>query len=571
MATILDPIVGSCAKKLQDAITEKAVMILGVKEELREMQRTMKQIQCFLHDAEQRRTEESAVNNWLGDLKDAMYEADDIIDFARLEGSKLLADHPSSSKNIASCTGFSFLSCIPNIQRRHAIAVRIKNFNVELEKISKLGERFLMLKNMQPKEENSVVRQVKTSELVEPNLVGKETFVACTRLVELILAHKENKSYKIGIVGTGGVGKTTLAQTVYNHQKIKGTFSMQAWICVSKEYSKDTLLKEVLRNIGVDYKQDETVGELSIKLATAVQNRSVFIVLDDIWKHDAWTNLLRTPLNTSSTTIVLVTTRNDIVARAIGVQDVHRVELMSDDTGWELLWKSMNINEETEVANLRGLGNEIIRMCGGLPLSIKVTASVLATKEKTENQWRQLINRSAWSMSKVPIELRGALYLSYDDLPGHLKQCFLFCSLYPEDLDMCRDDLIRFWVAEGFVQEQGEQLLEDIADEYYNDLIYRNLLHPNPLYVNYSLCKMHDLLRQLGQHLSQGEYFCGHPQSLEDKNLSKLRHISIFTDSESITLPMGTKTILEPEHCSFGPSQQELKIQYSKDFHAFEF
>jgi hypothetical protein len=297
----------------------------------------MKQIQCFLHDAEQRRTEESVVNNWLGDLKDAVYEADDIIDMARLEGSKLLADRPSSSKNIASCTGFSFLSCIPNIQRRHAIAVRIKDFNVELEKISKLGERFLLLKNMQPKEENSVVRRIKTCELVEPNLVGKETFLACTRLVELILAHKENKSYKIGIVGTGGVGKTTLAQKVYNHQKIKGTFSIQAWICVSKEYSDDTLLKEVLRNIGVHYKQDENAGELSIKLVTAVQNRSVFLVLDDIWKHDAWTNLLRTPLNTSSTTIILVTTRNDIVARAIGVQDVHRVELMSDDTGWELL------------------------------------------------------------------------------------------------------------------------------------------------------------------------------------------------------------------------------------------
>ena len=51
MATILDPIVGSCAKRLQDVIIEKAVMILGVKEELREMQRTMKQIQCFLFES----------------------------------------------------------------------------------------------------------------------------------------------------------------------------------------------------------------------------------------------------------------------------------------------------------------------------------------------------------------------------------------------------------------------------------------------------------------------------------------------------------------------------------------
>jgi hypothetical protein len=201
----------------------------------------------------------------------------------------------------------------------------------------------------------------------------------------------------------------------------------------------------------------------------------------------------------------------------------------------------MNINEETEVENLRDTGNEIIRMCGGLPLAIKVTAIVLATKEKTENQWRQLINKSAWSMSKVPTELRGALYLSYDDLPWHLKQCFLFCSLYLEDRNMYRDDLIRYWVAEGFVQEQGEQLLEDTANEYYNELIYRNLLQRDPQYANYHCCKMHDLLRQLGQYLSQDEYFCGDPLSLEAKNLSKLHHISIFTDGDSITLPNGNK------------------------------
>ena len=265
MATILHSLVLSCAKKLQDIIAEEAILILGVKGELRELLRTMNQIQCFLNDAEQRRTEGSAVNNWLAELKDSIYEADDIIDMAKIEGSKLLANYPSSTSSSPGdsigCTRFSVFSCIPTIQRRRRIAIRIKSFNAELEKITKLGERFLKLQNMQTKEDVSVVRKMKTCQILEPNLVGKETSRASKRILELVLAHKKNKTYKFGILGTGGVGKTTLAQKIYNDEKIKGTFRKQAWICVSQKYSEVALLKEVLRNIGVNYDQDETVGE----------------------------------------------------------------------------------------------------------------------------------------------------------------------------------------------------------------------------------------------------------------------------------------------------------------------
>uniref|UniRef100_A0A0A9ANU5 AAA+ ATPase domain-containing protein n=1 Tax=Arundo donax TaxID=35708 RepID=A0A0A9ANU5_ARUDO len=541
MATILDSLVGSCAKKLQDIITEEAILILGVKDELKELQRTMYQIQCFLSDAEKRRTEESAVNNWLRELKDAMYEADDIFDLAGFEGSKLLEDLSLSSRNSAACTGFSFFSCLTNIRRQHEIAVRIKKFNTELEKISKRGEIFLRLQNIHPKEEVPTIRKMKTCELVEPNLVGKEILPACTRLVNLVLAHKEMKSYKIGIVGAGGVGKTTLAQKIYNDHRIKLTFSKHAWICVSQEYSEIALLKEVLRNIGADYKQDETIGELSRKLATAVENKSLFLVLDDVWQNEVWTNLLRTPLDTAATTMVLVTTRNDLVTRAIGVEDVHRVELMSDDVGWELLWRCMNISEETEVQNLRCIGMDIVRMCGGLPLAIKVIASVLATKERTENQWRKVLNKNVWSMSKLPTELSGALYLSYDELPRYLKQCFLYCALYPEDWTFHRDDLEKYWVAEGFVEEQEDQLLEDTAEEYYYELIHRNLLQPLPSSADYSVCKMHDLLRQLAVHLSGEECFCAGPQSFGAKSLSKLRRASIVNNKDSTMLPIVNK------------------------------
>lgn len=134
MAIILDSLVGSCAKKLQDIITEEAILILGVKEDLNELQQTMEFIQCLLNDAEQKRTEDSAVNNWLSELKDAIYEADDIIDLAKLEGNRLLGNHLSLT-NTTACTGFSFVTCFPRIQRRHEIAIRIRKFNTKLENI----------------------------------------------------------------------------------------------------------------------------------------------------------------------------------------------------------------------------------------------------------------------------------------------------------------------------------------------------------------------------------------------------------------------------------------------------
>ncbi|CAL4986501.1 unnamed protein product [Urochloa decumbens] len=223
---------------------------------------------------------------------------------------------------------------------------------------------------------------------------------------------------------------------------------------------------------------------------------------------------------------------------------------MSEEVGWELLSKSMNIDEESELQNLRVVGNEVVCMCGGLPLAIKVIASVLATKEKTENEWRKVINRSALSMGKLPTELSRALYLSYDELPQYLKQCFLYCALYPKDFSMHRDDLVRFWVAEGFVQEQEKQLIEDTAEEYYYELIYRNLLQPDPFFADFSRCKMHDLLRKVAQHISGQEIFVGDQQSLEAKSWYKLRRVSIVAGKEFLVYPsvhngqIGVRTLI---------------------------
>ncbi|OAY81025.1 Disease resistance RPP13-like protein 4 [Ananas comosus] len=115
---------------------------------------------------------------------------------------------------------------------------------------------------------------------------------------------------------------------------------------------------------------------------------------------------------------------------------------------------SMSSTRETYAQSLRSVGVRIVNKCGGLPLAIKVIAGVLATKEKSRKEWEKVLRSNAWSMSELPEEFRGALYLSYDDLPPHLKQCFLSLCLYPEN-DVHFIHKLRTMCGRGFVAEDG--------------------------------------------------------------------------------------------------------------------
>uniref|UniRef100_A0A3B6FJE6 NB-ARC domain-containing protein n=1 Tax=Triticum aestivum TaxID=4565 RepID=A0A3B6FJE6_WHEAT len=541
MGNILEALLRSCASKLQDIITNEAILILGVEEELTKLLQRVELIQCCIYDAEKRRAKELAVNNWLGQLRDVIYDVDEILNVAKCKGSKLLPNHPSSlSSKSAACKGHSVFPCFCNIGSRRDIAVRIRTLNKKIENISKDKIFLTFNSSAKPNGSGPTSKLIRSSNLVEPNLVGKEIIHSSRKLVDLVLANKEKKSYKLDVVGTGGVGKTTLAHKVYNDQKIKGSFKMHAWICVLQDYSEVTLLKEVLRNIGVHHEQGETIAELQRKLAETIEGKSFFLVLDDVWHSNVWMDLLRPALHKTTSGVMLVTTRDDQITRRIGVEHTHRVDLMSVEVGWELLWKSMNIDEK-EVQNLRNTGIEIIRKCGCLPLAMKVTASVLASRNRTDNELKKILRRYACSQNMLSNEIEGVLYLSYDELPYRLKQCFLYCALYIEDSTILRRVITWLWIAEGFIEEQQGQLLEDTAEEYYYELIHQNLLQPDNGSFNQAECKMHDLLRQIALSISKKECFIGDIETLSGENMSKLRRVTAVSKKDKLVLPSMNK------------------------------
>ncbi|XP_020575067.1 putative disease resistance protein RGA3 [Phalaenopsis equestris] len=533
MAMILDAFVGNCVEKLTSMASEKVVMVLGVRDELKRLQRRMARIHKFLEAAERRRLEDPDINHWVGELKDVAYDADDIIDLCRIQGTLLLIDRPSSSKRRTVCFDFSLLSsCFASVPHRYEIAESIKALNDKLEEIYKDRLQFNLEESREkPKLQTiTAVNTRQTSPLVEFDVLGIEIEVATKELVTIIVAEQANKCRVFALTGMGGIGKTTLAQKIYNDKKIQTEFQIKVWVCVSQSYNEIELLQQLIRGAGGYYGEARTKTELQPILQSVAHGKSLFLVLDDVWRADVWINLFKNPLQSAAAFVrILVTTRDENVAREMGVAHIHPVMQLSVQTSWEILWRRVFVEgEEREIGMLIDLGVQIVIKCSGLPLAIKAIAGVLAKKEKSRREWEKVLRNDAWSMRNLPEELRGALYLSYDDLPSNLKQCFVYCSLFPEDESLDRDDLVRLWVAEGFVKEQADSLVEDVAEEYYNELIRRNLLQPDPF--DATECRMHDLLRSLAKFLSQDETFSGKTMAATTPSSStKLRRLSIET------------------------------------------
>ncbi|KAF0888997.1 hypothetical protein E2562_020203 [Oryza meyeriana var. granulata] len=456
MAMILSALVSACASKLAGLIADRIAAGLGVEDDVRTMQRRMERVSGVLADTERRRRmheHETAAGAWLDELRDFLYDADDVLDLCRFEEI---------------CKDRLFLSLA-----------------VDDSKAEDGGGR---------------VRTRTSTPLLDTNVVGKEMKSATEALVETIMpddGRGEVVTVSIAVVGMGGIGKTTLAQRVFNSRRITGGFPLRAWLCISREYSETDTVKEAIRCCGGDYGCAETLAELELILRSTISGKRFFLVLDDVWEAG--------------------------------------VKHLSADSGWELLHRTACLDGK-EIQSLRCVGMAIVTKCGFLPLTIKVIGGLLMTKRRSRSEWERVLGSDAWSMAELPDEFKGAIFLSYEDLPPLLKQCFLYFSLFPADFVYYRWHLCRQWVAEGFIAASGECTVEEIAEDYYYELITRSILQPHPSYLaDQSRCTVHDVLRFFAQHLSRRESVCGDLQAVPGSSaLVKLRRLSLVNLAEAM-------------------------------------
>ncbi|KAM6551001.1 hypothetical protein CsatB_000809 [Cannabis sativa] len=170
---------------------------------------------------------------------------------------------------------------------------------------------------------------------------------------------------------------------------------------------------------------------------------------------------------------VVITTRYVNVANFCKVSScvhIHHLKHLPSEKAWELFCRKAFQYELDGCCppHLYKLSREIVERCEGLPLAIVVIAGLLSTKNYTTDEWKNVLNTlSSELQSNEHLEcITKILSLSYNDLPYHLKSCFLYLGYFPEDYSIRCGRIIRQWIAEGFVKSKKDKTLETVAKEY---------------------------------------------------------------------------------------------------------
>ncbi|XP_059441960.1 putative disease resistance RPP13-like protein 1 [Corylus avellana] len=324
----------------------------------------------------------------------------------------------------------------------------------------------------------------------------------------------------------GGMGKTTLAQFVYNDNRVKKHFNnLGAWVCVSEEFDVFKITKTILEAVTSSTCDIKDLNQLQLRLRECLTGKKFLLVLDDVWNETyvQWEALCKPVKYGAQGSKVLVTTRNNSVvsvARALP----HRLMELPEKDCWSLFAKhafhdgNSNAHGELEV-----IGRKIIEKCRGLPLAVKTIGALLGSKP--DDEWDKILKSELWDLPIDEMGILPALKLSYKYLSSPLKQCFAHCSIFPKDYAFKKDQLILLWMAEGFLQQPKNRTMEEVGKEYFLTLESRSLFQKSS--DDKSCFVMHDLVSDLaksisGQFISRLEDGCSH------EIVNNTRHLSYF-------------------------------------------
>ncbi|XP_057781228.1 probable disease resistance protein At1g58602 [Salvia miltiorrhiza] len=513
--------VSSALQTLGVYLLEEARLLYGVKNKMRELETQLKEMKCFLEDADRRRHESKTIFNWILEIKDLAYRAQDAIE--RHEAYQVM----SSRERRGLILQVLLCNCISVLQEWysiHLLGSEISTIKSRLERINKEmvdnGIKKSIINNTGGGESSSANNRAR---MTFPEFEVGDCFVGMKDELQQLgnLLRQDNKERVISVWGMGGLGKTTIARKLYNETKIN--FNRSAWVCITQQCQLRSVWEDVLKQLELQNRNDDiredvvaklSESELNERLCKIQREKRCLIVFDDLWETSHWDELKHPFIVDDLKSKILVTTRQQKVAeKGFAV----KLRCLNMEDALELLKSKafpQTIPEFALEENFKKIGKDMVRKCGYLPLAISLLGGVLKMKNSMM-EW-ELVNEDIKKhIYRDENEIDGVLNLSYESLPYYLKPCFLYMGLFQEDEYIASEDLYSKWIAQGMISykniRDNEETLMDIAELYLSELASRSIVQ---VHIDsgitarkYRSCGLHDVVRELCLKLGKREDF----------------------------------------------------------------
>ncbi|KAA8522956.1 hypothetical protein F0562_009379 [Nyssa sinensis] len=448
---VLSAVIQKAADIATNLISEECTRLCWLRKDISWIEREMRRIQAFLKDADakQDETESEGLANVVNDMRDLAYDVGDIMD-------TYFPEVVSQRRRKGFLGWLKFAACIfSDWYVAHNFSVEIEQIRERVKDINEARTTYGITENGGNTGSDTWNARRSYPHVEEPNVVGFEEHIDKLK-AKLLGRDSHVQQNVISIVGMPGLGKTTLAKKIYN--SVRHEFECSAWVFVSQKPTIQELLQDIAGQVGLEKKKREE--QLEANLFNFLMQKRYVIVIDDIWDTPTWDALSNGIPKTSEypSRIIITSRKTDVGIHIGGQSSLHTLQPMNWENSKKLFFKLVmvpqeNTNETIDPFQLEELGEKMLHKCGGVPLAIVLTAGLLLLKEKTKQAWE------------------GVLAI----------------------------ELINLWAAEGFIQGRGEQEVEEVGEDYLNNLIARNLIQVARKKFDGRIksCRIHDLLHEL--------------------------------------------------------------------------
>uniref|UniRef100_A0ACD5WKT5 Uncharacterized protein n=1 Tax=Avena sativa TaxID=4498 RepID=A0ACD5WKT5_AVESA len=497
---VVGPLLSIVKEKASSYLLDQYKVMEGMEEQHRILKRKLPAIIDVIADVEEAASHREGAKAWLQELKRVAYEADEIFDEFKYEALRREAKKNGHYTKLA----FDVVKLFPTHNRfafREKMGKKlcrvVQAIEVLVAEMNAFGFKY------ERKTPPSKQWRQTNHGMFDPNkIISRSREQDTKKIVDLLLGQASNANLTVvPIVGIGGLGKTTLAQLIYNKPEIQNHFELLIWVCVSDNFDVDSLAKRVA----------EAAATKKSQVRDGLSGHRYLLVLDDVWNQDPvkWENLKARLTDGANGSVVLTTTRDQGVAKIMGTVEAYNLAGLKDSFIEEIIkTRAFSLHKEEErPAVLVSMVGEIAKRCRGSPLAATALGSMLSTKT-SEEEWKAISSGSNICTDESGI--LPILKLSYNDLSSQMKQCFAFCAVFPKDYEIDVDKLIQLWIAHGFILEQKQVRPETIGKHIFDELSSRSFFIDvkqvkTPLHEIYrsegiyshNTCKIHDLMHDV--------------------------------------------------------------------------